>query len=293
MELPERRRWGKCNELHAAFQFFGKVLIFEGVWSMKVPCHMLSHQDVINQIHISYSKRRGVNFDILMLRGKILEAADIPTFQASPQAGNFHRFEHEKSLSVDRGIFSCLQVGPEKLTNLREAWLKPQMMSVVELSGDPGASKNHEVETWIPSAKNKVFKMNYFLATQKWSYIVYPRLYFCTPFIQFLGKAFQSQFQSLFGFLDFDKMCFFFNFKHLGSTGLGVPVCLPCVLSAGFSAATSAAVISALGIQASILRKNQNQHWPKILSFQVVKNTNIELHFGWEKEYFWVLYWLI
>ncbi len=64
-----------------------------------------------------------------------------------------------------------------------------------------------------------------------------------------------------------------------------LPVCLPCVLSTGFSAATSAAVISALGIQASILRKNQSHHRPEILSFQVLKNTNFAPHLGWEKKY--------
>lgn len=168
MELPERRRWGKCNELHAAFQSFGKVLISEGVqigrWRFHVTCwaikmlamvtysnwHLINHACFNEPNPHFLLKEAGVSVLIFWYLGEkfhlgiqweIWSCRYPKRFRLQPQAGNFHSFEHEQNLSVDRGIFSSLKVGLEKFTNLREGWPKPQMVAVVELSGDPGASK--------------------------------------------------------------------------------------------------------------------------------------------------------
>ncbi len=162
MELPERRRWGKWNELHAAFQSFGTVRISEcvqiGWWRLHVTCwaiemvamvtysnwHTINHAWFNEPNPHSLLKRVGCQFfDILIPWGKKnpieIWSCRYPNVSGFPQAGHFHGFKHEQFASWP-GNFFLSQSAP-----WTHQWLKPQMMysqmSVVELSGDPEASK--------------------------------------------------------------------------------------------------------------------------------------------------------
>lgn len=188
MELPERRRWGKCNELHAAFQSFGKVLISEGVqigrWRFHVTCWaikmlaMVTYSNWHPRNHAWFNepnphfllKQAGVSVLIFWYLGEKFHLGiqwEIWSCRYPNVSGFNPKLETSTVSNTSRICQLTGESGPWKIHQFEGGMTEATNDVSCGAIRRPRSLQNHEVETWIPSAKSKVFNMKYFLATLK------------------------------------------------------------------------------------------------------------------------------